>query len=319
MQKTPPLDYYSLLGLAPNASFEEIKKAYRRLSLKLHPDRNQGSLEATAQFQELKQAYEVLSNENARQQYDTERAGKGNETDIAAILNMFAQNIFAGQGSVPNTFGSNTFGSNTFGSNSFAQNSFGSAAAPFIFSMEQMKTSLAKPTPIILTETITLHQAYMGGSIPLEITRWILENEIKREESETVYLPLPKGVDHNELLILREKGNILRENNKGDVKVFIKIKNETEFVRTGLDLSLCKRISLKEALCGFSFDMTYVDNRCFKINNATGNIITSGYKKVLTGMGMKRDEHVGNLIITFEVVYPTQLTEAQVAALKNIL
>jgi DnaJ-class molecular chaperone len=268
-------------------------------------------LEATAQFQELKQAYEVLSNENARQQYDTERAGKGNETDIAAILNMFAQNIFAGQGSVPNP--------NTFGQNSFGPHTFGSAAAPFIFSMEQMKTSLAKPTPIILTETITLHQAFMGGSIPLEITRWILENEIKREESETVYLPLPKGVDHNELLILREKGNILRENNKGDVKVFIKIKNETEFVRTGLDLSLCKRISLKEALCGFSFDMTYVDNRCFKINNATGNIITSGYKKVLTGMGMKRDEHVGNLIITFEVVYPTQLTETQVAALQTIL
>ena len=118
---------------------------------------------------------------------------------------------------------------------------------------------------------------------------------------------------------MKEKGNILSENNKGDIKVFIKIQNDTEFIRNGLDLVLNKTISLKDALCGFVFDMNYLDGRIFKINNTGGNVITNNYNKVLSGMGMKREEHVGNLIINFNVSFPDRLTEEQINALKQIL
>ena len=90
-------------------------------------------------------------------------------------------------------------------------------------------------------------------------------------------------------------------------------------MRNGLDLILNKTISLKDALCGFMFDMNYLDGRIFKINNNGGNVITNNYNKVLSGMGMKREEHTGNLIINFTVTFPEKLTEQQITALREIL
>ena len=185
--------------------------------------------------------------------------------------------------------------------------------------MENIKQKLAKPTPIIKTETITLSKAYTGYNMPIEITRWIVENDLKREETETIYLPIPRGVDNNEIIILREKGNSLSEHNKGDIKVFIKIQNDTEFERNGLDLILNKTISLKDALCGFVFDMNYLDGRVFKLNNNAGNIVTHNYNKVIQGLGMKREEHTGNLIINFSVTFPEKLTQQQIDSLRTIL
>jgi DnaJ-class molecular chaperone len=203
--------------------------------------------------------------------------------------------------------------------NFFSNSFFGQKTGPQIFNMDNIKQSLAKPTPIIKTETITLTKAFTGYNMPIEITRWIVENNVKREETETIYLPIPCGIDNNEIIILREKGNMLSEHNRGDIKIFIKIQNDTDFIRNGLDLLLNKTISLKDALCGFVFDMNYVDGRVFKINNTIGNIITNNYNKVLPGMGMKREEHTGNLIINFSVVFPEKLSEEQVKALQEIL
>jgi DnaJ-class molecular chaperone len=76
---------------------------------------------------------------------------------------------------------------------------------------------------------------------------------------------------------------------------------------------------LKDALCGFTFDMNYLDGRVYKINNNAGNIISQTYNKVLAGLGMKREEHIGNLIINFSVTFPEKLTEAQINGLREIL
>jgi DnaJ family protein A protein 2 len=80
-----------------------------------------------------------------------------------------------------------------------------------------------------------------------------------------------------------------------------------------------KTISLKDALCGFTFDMPYLDGRIFKLNNNVGTIITHNYNKVIPGMGMKREEHVGNLLLNFNVTFPEQLTLEQIEALQKIL
>ena len=185
--------------------------------------------------------------------------------------------------------------------------------------MNDMRQRLNKPVPIIKNEEITLSKSYSGCTLPIEIVRGIVENSVTREEKETLYLTIPPGIDNNELLILRDKGHIHAENNKGDVKVFIKITNNTDFVRTGLDLTLNKTISLKEALCGFTFDMRYIDDRIYKINNGHGNIITHNYKKMIPKMGMKRDEHIGNLIIDFSVIFPEKLSDEQIEGLMKIL
>ena len=185
--------------------------------------------------------------------------------------------------------------------------------------MDGIKSKLMKPVPIIKTEEIQLSKAYNGCKLPVNIKRWLVENGIKKEETETIYVPVPKGVDDNELIILPGKGNALSQNNIGDVKVFIKIINDTGFIRNGLDLILNKTITLKEALCGFSFDLKYIDGRTFKITNGSGNIITNNYNKVIPKMGLTRDEHIGNLIINFTVEFPTDLTPEQVEELGKIL
>lgn len=300
---------YNVLELNDNATQEEIKKSYRRLSLLFHPDRNNNSPESTVRFQKISSAYETLSDEEKRKNYDIQLKGTSQSTSFQNFFNQPNKEFDATD--ILNFF------SNNFFNNSASVN--GVKLGNNIFNMDNLKQKLAKPTPIIKTETITLSKAYTGYNMPIEITRWIVENEMKREETETIYIPVPPGVDNNEIIIIRDKGNILSENNIGDIKIFIKIINDTEFTRNGLDIIYNKTIGLKEALCGFSFDINYLDGRVFKLNHNNGNIITHNYNKVLKGMGMKRDEHIGNLTINFNVTFPDKLTEAQIEALKHIL
>ena len=324
--------FYEVLGVPETASQEEIKKAYRKLSLQYHPDRNANSAESTTKFQSISEAYDAIGDEDKRRQYDMQNKmqfGPGMPFPHNMANNMGANNMGNGMPAFFTTATNGDFNpadilnfmSNNFfgGGGGIKIDGNGIRVGGNVFTMDNLKQRLAKPTPIIKTETITLGKAYTGYNMPVEITRWIVENDLKREETETIYMPIPPGVDNNEIIILREKGNILAENNKGDIKVFIKILNDTEFDRNGLDLILNKTISLKDALCGFAFDMHFLDGRIFKLNNNVGNIIANNYNKVIPGLGMKRDEHVGNLLINFTVTFPDQLSVEQIEALQKIL
>jgi DnaJ-class molecular chaperone len=309
---------YEALGITKTATQEEIKKAYRKLSLEFHPDRNNGSAESTEKFQKISNAYETLGDEDKRKRYDMgdntfnnfNNNNNGEGIDPNEIFNFFSQNIFGKMGQHMNM---GTHHVNMSGPNGPVSH------GPSFFNVEGLRQSLNKPIPIMKNLEITLTKSYVGCTLPLEITRWVNENGIKREETETIYITIPKGVDNNELIILRDKGNIINDSIKGDIKIFIAVKNDTEFIRNGLDLVLNKTISLKESLCGFSFDMKYFDGRTFKINNGNGNVIGFNYKKVLPDMGMKRDNHTGNIIINFTIVFPEKLTPEQVESLLNIL
>jgi DnaJ family protein A protein 2 len=165
---------------------------------------------------------------------------------------------------------------------------------------------------------VPIDKILTGTTIPIDTERWIMENGNKIFEHETIYVTVPKGMDEGELIVLKDKGHVLNENCKGDIKVVVKIENNTSFQRQGLDLVLQKTISIKEALCGFTFEIKYITGKTYTINNNAGNIIPNGYKKVIPNMGFSRDEHVGNLIIVFDVKFPEKLTEATIEALKNI-
>lgn len=344
-------DYYEVLGISKESSPEDIKKAYRKLSLQFHPDRNHNSPESTEKFQEINNAYDVLSSEQDRANYDRQRnspffgRGVGVEINPADIFNFINKNIFEQMANgmphgmangMPNGMASgmasgmgmaNVMGMANSMANSMANGQVHVNLGPGMsmmnglgeMTMEGLRSKLTKPVPIIKTEEIPLSKAFTGCKLPVNINRWMVENGIKKEESETIYLQIPKGVDDNELIILRGKGNALSQTNVGDVKIFIKIINDTNFSRTGLDLILNKTITLKEALCGFTFDLKYVDGRIFKITNNSGNIITNNYNKVINSMGLTRDDHVGNLIINFTVDFPTDLTDVQIEGLAKLL
>jgi len=178
---------------------------------------------------------------------------------------------------------------------------------------------LQRATPIIKNIEITLEQAYNGCNLPIEIERWIVVDDKKQVEKETIYIDVPKGIDENEIIIIKDKGNVISETNKGEIKVFIKINNNTDFIRHGLDLLFTREITLKEALCGFSFDMKYFNGKTFKINNSAGTVIQPNYKKMIPNMGLERNMHKGNLIIEFTIKFPETLTKEQSDKLSEIL
>ena len=179
--------------------------------------------------------------------------------------------------------------------------------------------ALNKPPPIIKNVFISLEQAYTGDQIPIQIERWIFENGVRKCENETLYIPITKGVDDKEMIILREKGNITDNNLKGDVKIVINIQNTSAFKRDGLNLHMEKEISLKDALCGFDFLIQHLSGKQLRFNNDVGNPIKDGLVKVIPGFGMERDTNKGNLCIKFTVKYPDRLNNDQIARLKEIL
>jgi hypothetical protein len=176
-----------------------------------------------------------------------------------------------------------------------------------------------KPTPITKNITISMNQVLTGASIPVDIERWITENEHKVFEKETIYVTIEKGIDSGEIIVLEGKGNIVNDQCKGDVKIYVNVENNTQFQRYGIDLLLEKPISLKEALCGFSFEIKYINDKNYTINNTQGNIITPNYKKTIPGMGLERNGKRGNLVIHFIIEFPASLSIDKINLLKDVL
>jgi DnaJ-class molecular chaperone len=105
----------------------------------------------------------------------------------------------------------------------------------------------------------------------------------------------------------------------GDVRAVIVVVNHTRMERKGLDLLYTHTITLKEALCGFSGTMEYLHRQMIQISNPSGNIISPSYIKIIPDMGMTRDGHRGNLIISFAIVFPPSLSPEKIESLSALL
>ena len=90
-------------------------------------------------------------------------------------------------------------------------------------------------------------------------------------------------------------------------------------MREGLDLIFKKSITLKDSLCGLSFDLPYINGKTYKINNDVGSIIQPGYRKVIPNMGMERNNSKGSLIIEFNVEFPEKLSIETINKLEKLI
>jgi DnaJ family protein B protein 4 len=298
------MNHYEILGVEQTATSEEIKKAYRKLSLKFHPDKTSDP-EIAEKYKSINEAYAILGNSSEKQKYDFEQTHK-HEIDMLHPMfgGMSGIKIFTTHDMPP----------------------FGMDSPPIdidsIFNMLHgfSNNKVQKPNPIIYNITIEIEQVLTGTSIPVSIERWIIDNRgVKINEVETIYVDVPKGIDDNEVIILYDKGNSISNSNKGDVKVIVHINNQSNFVRNGLDLIYTHKITLKEALCGFKCNIPHLNGNVYSINNTKGKIIYDNYKTTINNLGLVRNDHTGNLHILFCVEFPTSLTSDQIEGLKKIL
>ena len=308
-------NFYDILEVPETANADEIKKAFRRLSLKYHPDKNQGKTDTVHTFQKISEAYETLGDSTKRQEYDAMRKNpfqRMNSMDgthhFENMDELFGNLFFGGQAGNP-----------FFGGFPPGMGGMGGPNIRIFRNGVPVNMGMEKPPPIIKNVTINMTQVLNGTKIPVEIERWIIENGNKVYETVVLYVDIFKGIDQNEVIILNNEGNSINQNCKGDVKIFVKIDNNTEFTRNGLDLIIEHTISLKDALCGFTYDLKHLNERVYTINNKAGNIVIPEFRKVIPNMGLTRDQHVGNLILHFHVAFPTSLSDEQIMKLSQIL
>ena len=253
-------DYYEILNSTKFDSLDDIRKSYRKLQFKYHPDRggDQGM------FIKINKAYDFISNNHKKE--------KNND--------ILSNNLKSNQNIEKNEV--------------------------------KNKNEKKKPKTIIKIVTISMKDAYFGKKIPIEIERRYIENN--ENEKEKIYIDLYKGIDGNEIIVLKNKGHVLNKNNKGDVKIIIKIENNTIYKRNGLDLIYEKNVTLKEALLGFTFNIKHLSGKIYEIKTNDFN-----KNKEIKNMGFKRDDYVGDLIIQFNIIMPTNLTTCQKQKINEIL
>ena len=329
-------NYYNVLGVSNTASSDEIKKAYRKLSLMYHPDKSVGNED---KFKTVSNAYSVLSDPERRNQYDMRlRMGIGMMPDG---MNMFGgdrthhtfthvgpEDIFnmfnGGVGSHPfmnifemmNNMHSKTTQGMPENIRIFRTGGMGNGGVAPQDIFESLYEE--KPPQIVKQVTIKLEQILEDLSIPVEVERFVIENGVKVYEKEVLYVNIPKGIDNGEFIILHNKGN-QTSRNKSDVKIIINITNNSEFEREGLNLIYKKNITLKESLCGFNFYIKHLNGVVYNITNTSETVTLPNYKKIISNMGLTRDTYVGNLIIEFFIQFPTSLPKEIIEKLKDLL
>jgi DnaJ-class molecular chaperone len=331
-------NHYEILGVSKDASETDIKKAYRKLSLQYHPDRNPDP-EATEKYKSINEAHEILSDPQKRRQYNMELQFGGNGGMNMGGMNMGGMNMggmnmggdindifnmmFSGMGGMP--MGGMNGGPNVrvfhtgFPGGGFPGGGFPGGGFPG-GGIETFFQQMHKPPPIQKTISITLEQAYQGTTVSLDIEKQVIKDGMQVHELDTIQFAIPAGITENDTVILPGLGHAVSEDIQGDIKVTIRIDNNTIFTRHGMDLVYIKHISLKEALCGFAFDITHLNGKTLNMNNLSNpSIIKPNFKKVVPGLGMVKNGQTGNLVIELVIDFPDTLTTEQVASLQTIL
>jgi len=328
-------DYYKILGVDEKSTEDEIKKAYRKMSMIHHPDKNGNTDESKQAFQDLNNAYETLSDPQKRRMYDLMRKGGG-------AMGGGGGPAFGSMGGMPPGMpeellhmlfggGFGPHGAPGMGPKVVFQTFHNGRPMPGNMHPHQPQHQhqphqphpqpnvrvYQVPETIIKTVSLTLEQCFNGCSIPLEIDRQVPDNDVIKIERETIHAQIPKGVLQGDTIILNDCGHMNEVGMKGDLRIIINVLQHPVFKVEHLDLVVEKTIPLKMALCGFDFEITHVNSRVFKLANKPGNVIKPGSVKTIPGLGLEKNGETGSMKIKFNVEFPDTLTPEQVATLQN--
>ncbi len=285
-------DYYEVLGLQKGASPEAIKKAYRKLAVKYHPDKNPGDKAAEDKFKEINEAYAVLSDPQKKGQYD--------QFGAAGFHQRFSQeDIFRGF-DVGDLFKDKGFGtedifSRIFGGGGFRAGGFaGGRRKGEDFSMEL---------------SISFRDAYAGVEKRVAFMR-----DGRREE---LSVKVPAGIEDGARLRLHGKGGGGNGGQAGDLYLTINVSSDSQFTRDGDDIMVEKLIRFTDAALGTSLEVPTLEG-ARRIKIPAG--IQPGTKIRLKGFGFPHAgrQGKGDLFVRIGVSVPEQLSLEQRKLLEDL-
>lgn len=316
-------DYYEILGVKKNAAAKEIKKAYRKLALKYHPDRNQNSKEAEEKFKEISEAYAVVSDKDKRAQYDRFGAAgfhqRFSQEDIFRGFDI--GDLFKDLG-----FGSSDIFTTIFGKGSRYQTRTGGFgyATPHqsgpgsnfetMFGGEEgfrsPQTGPVKGNDVIVPLQLTLRETASG-------TKKNVSYQIQGQTKE-VTVKTPPGISSGKKLRLAGKGSPSPFGAPpGDLYLKVEVLDDPIFQRDGDDLQVEKKIKFTEAVLGTTIEVpTLEGNKTIKVPPGT----QANTKIRLKGYGIPKmdGKGKGNLYVKITIDVPKVLTKEQREYIKKL-
>jgi len=299
----PGKDYYKILGVAKSASPEEIKKAYRKLALKYHPDRNKGNKSAEAAFKDLNEAYAVLRDPEKRKQYDMFGA--------EGFHNRFSQeDIFRGfdLGSIFREFG---FGGGGRGQNPFSHmyggmGGFGHGPSGF-----QGHAQGAKGQNLVYELPMTLEELY-------NVTNKTIAYQVDGRQ-ERVSVKVPAGIKGGQKLRLQGKGQTgVFGGPPGDLYIQIKELEHPIFRREDADLYVKQKIRFSEAALGTEIEVPTIQQKRLKLKIPPGTQDNAKFRLKGYGMPHYKGTGVGNAYVEISIAVPTKLTREQKTLVESL-
>ncbi len=241
-------DFYQLLGVSKSATADEIKKAYRKLAMQYHPDKNQGNKKAEEKFKEFSEAYEVLSDEKQRQNYDQfGHAGAGGNPfggPGGPSGNPFGGARAGGADQFQDIFG-DVFG-DIFGQTGRpGGNPFGGGARP------RGRPQQTRGSDLRYTLHISLEEAAVGCEKMVSFMRQVGP----REETAKLSVTVPAGVKEGQRLKLSGEGDRPAQGLAGDLFVIIELQDHLLFKREEFDVVLDLPVSYTDAILGTSIEI----------------------------------------------------------------
>ena len=328
-------DYYEVLGVSRDADAATLKKAYRKLALELHPDRNPGNHEAEARFKQASEAYQVLSDPEKRELYDRyghdgPRGVGGGFSNVSDIFSVF----------------SDIFG-DMFGQAGRAGGRGADVETQVELTLLEAATGVQKD--IKVRRRGPCHVCRGSGAAPgsgrercpqcrgrgqvVHSQGFLMisttcpmchgEGEVVRSPcsncqgsgaeviEETLQVAIPAGVEDGSTLRLSGRGEVSQRGRSGNLYVVIRVAPEERFERDGADLHTELSITFPQAALGVTLPVTLLDGKPADVQVEPG--AQPGDRLVLRGKGLPRlqERGTGDLIVHLKLVVPTSLTDEQ--------
>lgn len=312
-------DYYKILCLTRSATNADVKKAYRKLSLKYHPDRSDDP-KADELFLEVAEAYDVLSQANTRAVYDQfGEEGLKSGVPTTDIVGGFSGG-YVFHGNADNVFREFFGGDNPF--NEFFEPPKDPDMAIGFGGLRGRGRPKQDP-PIQRDLALTLEEVYAGCIKKIKISRRVMNDDGHTSSIRDKILTINAraGWPAGTKITFQKEGDQGPNNIPADIVFVVKDKDHPLFKRVGGDLHYIATIPLAKALVGCVIEVPTLDGRSLSI--PVNDIVQPGYQKRVVGEGMpiskSKDGQKGDLVIGFDIVFPTKLEVHQKALIKQAL